>query len=165
MNGGSFSTTCEFLSTLHNHHRATFIGEEAAGGYYGNTSGPSAMLVLPNSRLRLPVRVMTYYMAIEGTEYGNRSIPADYPVSYTIDELVAGKDKEMEKSAPTDFAKVTGAPPGTQFTASPSDFDMTSPTVIVTGWIPWLSPEGTTTFTWYNPENPGASPLKATVAG
>ena len=96
MNGGSFSTTCEFLSTLHNHHRATFIGEEAAGGYYGNTSGPGALLVLPNSKLRLRVRLMTYYMAIEGTRYGNRSIPPDVAVSYSIEELLAGKDKELE---------------------------------------------------------------------
>ena len=96
MNGGSFSTTCEFLSTLHHHHRATFIGEEAAGGYYGNTSGPGELLVLPNSKLRLPVRFMTYYMAIEGTEYGKRSIPADKTVRYSIDELLAGTDKEMD---------------------------------------------------------------------
>jgi len=96
MNGGSFSTTCEFLSTLHHHHRAVFIGEEAAGGYYGNTSGPGALLVAPNSKLRLPVRLMTYYLAIPGTEYGNRSIPADHKVNYSIDELLAGKDKEMD---------------------------------------------------------------------
>lgn len=96
MNGGSFSTTCEFLSTLHAHHRATFIGEEAAGGYYGNTSGPGALLVLPNSKLRLPVHFMTYYMAIEGTKFGSGSIPPDRPVSYSVEELLAGKDKEME---------------------------------------------------------------------
>jgi uncharacterized protein (TIGR03435 family) len=33
MNGGSFSTTCEFLSMLHNRGGATFVGEETAGGY------------------------------------------------------------------------------------------------------------------------------------
>jgi len=96
MNGGSFSTTCEFLSTLHHHHRATFIGEEAAGGYYGNTSGPGALLVLPNSRLRLPVRFMTYYMAIAGAEFGKHSIAPDKPVQYTIGELLSGVDKEMD---------------------------------------------------------------------
>ena len=96
MNGGSFSTTCEFLSTLHHHRRATFIGEEAAGGYYGNTSGPGALLVLPNSRLRLPVRLMTYHMAIPGSTFKNGSIPPDYPSTYSIQELLAGKDKEMD---------------------------------------------------------------------
>jgi hypothetical protein len=96
INGGSFSTTCEFLSTLHHHHRATFIGEEAAGGYYGNTSGPGVEVIPPNSKIRLPVRLMTYYMAIDGAEHGARSIPPDYPVTYSIEELLAGKDKEME---------------------------------------------------------------------
>ena len=96
MNGGSFSTTCEFLSTLHHHRHATFIGEEAAGGYYGNTSGPGALLVLPNSKLRLPLRLMTYYMAIEGTTFKNGSIPPDHKVAYSIQELLSGKDKEMD---------------------------------------------------------------------
>jgi Peptidase family S41 len=41
MNGGSFSTTCEFLATLHSHGGAIFVGEETGGGYYGNTSGPT----------------------------------------------------------------------------------------------------------------------------
>lgn len=35
MNGGSFSTTCEFRSNLPYRKRATFVGEEAGGGYYG----------------------------------------------------------------------------------------------------------------------------------
>jgi len=39
MNGGSFSTSSEFLSMLHFYKRATFVGEEAAGGYYGCTAG------------------------------------------------------------------------------------------------------------------------------
>ena len=99
MNGGSFSTTCEFLSTLHNHHRATFIGEEAAGGYYGNTSGPGFQLVLPNSKLRINVRLMTYYMAIEGSEIREPQHPRrTHTITYTIEELLAGKDKEMEEA-------------------------------------------------------------------
>ena len=98
MNGGSFSTTCEFLSTLHYHRRAVFIGEEAAGGYYGNTSGPGTMLVLPNSKVRIYVRLMTYYMAIPGEEHGKRSIPPDHPLTYTIDEMLDHKDKEMAEA-------------------------------------------------------------------
>jgi hypothetical protein len=39
---------------------------------------------------------MTYYMAIDGSEHGTHSIPPDYPVTYSIEELLAGKDKEME---------------------------------------------------------------------
>jgi len=96
MNGGSFSTTCEFLSTLHHHHRATFIGEETGGGYYGNTSGMSFPLVPPNSKIVLPIQLTGYCMAIEGSEHGSRGIQPDIPVEYSIADILAGKDKEME---------------------------------------------------------------------
>jgi len=42
MNGGTFSTICEFLSMLPFHKRGALIGEEAAGGYYGCTAGFSS---------------------------------------------------------------------------------------------------------------------------
>ena len=96
MNGGSFSTTCEFLSVLHFHKRGIFIGEEPAGGYYGNTSGFFARVVFPNSKLTMPVRLTTYYMAVGGYKYPDRGVMPDYPVTYTIDDVLAGKDKDME---------------------------------------------------------------------
>ena len=66
INGGSFSTTSEFLSHAHFHKRATFIGEESGGGYYGNTSGPRLRLTLPHSKVQVAVPLMTYYMAVRG---------------------------------------------------------------------------------------------------
>jgi uncharacterized protein (TIGR03435 family) len=96
MNGGSFSTTCEFLSMLHARGGATFIGEETGGGYYGNTSGITAKVVFPNSKLVLPVPLVGYYMAIDGTQQGTHGIPPDYPVEYSMDDVLAGRDKAME---------------------------------------------------------------------
>ena len=96
MNGGSFSTTCEFLATLHHHGGATFVGEETGGGYYGNTSGDSATVVLPNSKLMLPVQLVGYYMAIEGTAQGARGIRPDRPVEMTIEDIINGRDRAME---------------------------------------------------------------------
>src|SRR5215210_7293731 len=66
INGGSFSTTSEFLSQAHFHKRATFIGEESAGGYYGNSSGFMPVVTLPNTKLAVRVPLMTYYMAVSG---------------------------------------------------------------------------------------------------
>ncbi len=37
-----------------------------------------------------------YYMAIEGSEHGSRGIQPDIPVEYSIADILAGKDKEME---------------------------------------------------------------------
>jgi len=96
MNGGSFSTSCEFLSMLHFHKRATFIGEEAAGGYYGCTAGWTATLTLPNSKLVLPIGLVTYYQAVSGYKYPDRGVMPDYPVAYTIGDVLADNDKDME---------------------------------------------------------------------
>jgi Periplasmic protease len=71
INGGSFSTTAEFLSQLQYHKRALFIGEESGGGYYGNTSGFLPILTLPNTKLTLRIPLMTYYLAV-GNSYPPR---------------------------------------------------------------------------------------------
>ena len=95
INGNSFSTTSEFLSHAHAQKRATFIGEESGGGYYGNTSGPGAILVLPNTNLQAYVPLMTYYMAVRDYKAASHGVVPDYPVNYTIDELLEGRDKEL----------------------------------------------------------------------
>jgi hypothetical protein len=97
MNGGSFSTTCEFLSNLHSRKRATFIGEEAAGGYYGNTSGRMPTVVLPNSKVTVRVPLQTYYLAVKGGD-PRRSILPDVEVKPTIQDLLAGSDPVMGKA-------------------------------------------------------------------
>jgi C-terminal processing protease CtpA/Prc len=95
INGGSFSTTSEFLSQAHFHKRATFIGEESAGGYYGNSSGFMPAVTLPNSKIIVRVPLMTYYMAVHGYKDAARGVIPDHSVRYTIDELLAGTDKEL----------------------------------------------------------------------
>jgi uncharacterized protein (TIGR03435 family) len=96
INGGSFSTTCEFLAALHNHGGPTFVGEETAGGYYGNTSGADVSMVLPSSKLILPVQLVGYYMAIEGATQGAHGIRPDQAVEYSIEDILAGRDRAME---------------------------------------------------------------------
>lgn len=94
MNGGSFSTTCEFLSNLHERKRATFVGEEAAGGYYGNTSGPTVRVTLPNTKVEVIVPLRTYYLAVKDG-IPNRSILPDYEVKPSISDLLSGNDPVM----------------------------------------------------------------------
>ena len=96
MNGGSFSTACEFLAMLHNHGGATFAGEETAGGYYGGTPGTEAQVVLPNSKLIMPVPLAGHYLAIDGDAQGAHGIRPDYPVEYSIGDILAGRDRAME---------------------------------------------------------------------
>jgi C-terminal processing protease CtpA/Prc len=96
IDGGSFSTTAEFLSQAHFHRRATFLGEESGGGYYGNTSGDMPELTLPHSQIRMVVPLVGYYMAVGPGQPADHGVLPDRPVHYTIDEVLAGRDKEME---------------------------------------------------------------------
>jgi hypothetical protein len=96
MNGGSASTTCEFLSMLPLHKRGVLIGEEASGGYYGCTCGFRVLLTLPNSKVRVPLGMVTYDYAAADYKYASRGMIPDYPVTHTINDLLAGKDSDME---------------------------------------------------------------------
>jgi hypothetical protein len=98
IDGGSFSTTSEFLSQVHFHHRATFVGEESGGGYYGNTSGAVPTVVLPNSKMRVEVPLLTYYMAVSGYKAASHGVVPDFPVAPTIADLVAGRDPALAKA-------------------------------------------------------------------
>jgi hypothetical protein len=95
INGRSFSTTSEFLSQAHFLKRATFIGEESGGGYYGNSSGAMPAVTLPHSKLVVRVPLLTYYMAVSGYKDAARGVIPDYPVQYSIAELLEGTDKEL----------------------------------------------------------------------
>lgn len=96
MNGGSFSTTCEFLSMIPFHKRGVLIGEEAAGGYYGCQCGFRVNLTLPNSHVRVPLGMVTYYYAAADYKHADRGMVPDYPVTHTINDLLSGKDKDLE---------------------------------------------------------------------
>lgn len=95
MNGGSFSTTAEVITQLHNHRRAVFIGEEDGGMYDGNNSGTIALVTLPNTRLVLTVPLMSFRLSVGGDRDNSRGVQPDYPVDYSIDDYMANSDKEM----------------------------------------------------------------------
>lgn len=99
INGGSYSTTAEFLTQVHTRHRATFIGEESGGAYYGNTSGHHMMLTLPNTKVRLVVPLMTYQLSTQSNSKtkpaADRGVMPDYPVQRTIDDYLQGRDPEL----------------------------------------------------------------------
>ena len=65
-------------------------------GYYGNTSGDSINIVLPNSKLELAVQLIGYYLAIDGNKHSSRGIQPDHHIAETIDDILTGKDRAME---------------------------------------------------------------------
>src|SRR5262249_14598961 len=66
IDGGCLSTTSEFLTEVDVHHRATFIGEETAGCYCGDNSGDVPGITLPNTKLRIFIPLVSYYMWVGG---------------------------------------------------------------------------------------------------
>ena len=96
INGGCFSTTSEFLSLLHFQTNAIFIGEESGGGYYGNSSGPTPDMTLPNSRVRVEIPLMKYSMAVRGYKFDDRGLMPNYPIIPTISDRLKNKDVELD---------------------------------------------------------------------
>jgi hypothetical protein len=98
MNGGSFSSTCEFLSATRSYTKAIFIGEESGGSYSGNTSGMKYDITLPNSKLILRVPTVGYYMAVKEHLDLDRGILPDYPIQQSIEDLLGSEDREMKQA-------------------------------------------------------------------
>ena len=97
IDGGCLSTTAEFLALVQFHRRATFIGEEAAGAYYGTTS-EVARIVLPNTKLGVFIPLAAGYMAVGTTHEhdSGRGVMPDFPVKLTITDLLTGEDRALE---------------------------------------------------------------------
>jgi C-terminal processing protease CtpA/Prc len=96
MNGRSFSGVAEFSSIVKTNNRGVFIGEECGGGYYGNTSGDEAMVVLPNTQIIVRVPMIKYTMAVKEIGNKNKGILPDYPFYPTISDIIENTDGQMK---------------------------------------------------------------------
>jgi hypothetical protein len=98
INGGSFSTTSELLTQLHDKKRAVFVGEESAGAYHGNSSGNDALLELPNSGLRVFIPLITYTLAVDSDHPIGRGVMPDHVIEPTIEDYLNGRDPQLEQA-------------------------------------------------------------------
>ncbi len=94
INGYSFSASALLAANLQQIKRATFVGQETGGGYNGCVAGYIPTLNLPNSKLKLR---MGLYPIIPNahSEIIGRGIFPDQEIVTTIEDVVAGKDKEL----------------------------------------------------------------------
>jgi C-terminal processing protease CtpA/Prc len=110
IDGGTFSTAADVCAVLHHLKRATFVGEETGGGYYGNNSGPMPTVTLPISKLKLRLPMYEYWNAVPGYAGERRGTLPDYPAPNTVSGLLKGVD------APLDLAlKLANGTPLPQF--------------------------------------------------
>ncbi|RZK33871.1 MAG: hypothetical protein EOO61_14550 [Hymenobacter sp.] len=73
---------------------AIFIGSQAGGGYNGNNGGSFPLLTLPYSKMQL--RFPVYRLILDETSSQRHGLVPDYLVDYTIEDVLANQDKEIE---------------------------------------------------------------------
>ena len=95
INGYSFSASALLSANLKQINRATFVGQETGGGFNGCVAGSIPVLNFPNSKLKLR---MGLYPVIPNahTKTIGRGIFPDQEIITTIEDVVGGKDKELE---------------------------------------------------------------------
>jgi hypothetical protein len=96
IDGRTFSTAADVATVVNFNGLATLIGEETGGGYDGNTSGVSERFPLPNSGLQVNVPCWMYTTANLGHDRPGRGAPADHPMRSSIEDLLDGRDAELE---------------------------------------------------------------------
>lgn len=96
IDGGTFSTAADFCAVTHHLKRATFIGEETGGGYYGNNSGMQTIVTLPNSKMRIRVPMYEYWNAVPGYDGKRRGTRPDHVVETKVANLLRGVDDQLE---------------------------------------------------------------------
>lgn len=99
IDGGTFSTAADVAAQLRSMGRATFLGEETGGGYEGNTSGLNALIVLPNSRLRLRIMMYDYWNAVKPPPARGRGTLPDEVVVRRVSDVLRGSDPPLERAA------------------------------------------------------------------
>ncbi|MBO0862660.1 MAG: hypothetical protein J2P21_30000 [Chloracidobacterium sp.] len=96
IDGGTFSTAADFCAVTHHLKRATFIGEETGGAYYGNNSGVQPVLTLPNSKVRVRLPMYEYWNAVPGYDGKRRGTIPDHVVETKSANLLRGVDGQLE---------------------------------------------------------------------
>ncbi|MEL6557357.1 MAG: S41 family peptidase [Bacteroidota bacterium] len=98
MNGGSFSSAADLISDIKKTTNAIFIGEESGGTFEGPTGGITIAVQLPNSKIMVRISPNIHLGYMYQKHPIGRGVLPDYEIEYTIDDLLNGKDLEMEKA-------------------------------------------------------------------
>jgi len=95
IDGGTFSTAADVCAIIRHLRRATFIGEETGGAYYGNNSGAMPIVTLPNSKFRIRLPMYEYWNAVSGDPGIRRGTVPDYLVPTRAVHILLGHDDPL----------------------------------------------------------------------
>lgn len=97
INGFCMSSCADVTAVLSYNKKAVFIGEETGGGYQGNNSGMMPeTAVTPYFTLTVPLQ--KYFNSVDTLTNVGRGTMPDYTISLTVDEVIKGQDKAMQKA-------------------------------------------------------------------
>ena len=94
-NGGSASTTSEFVAYTKSNKSAIIIGEETGGAYEGGNGGSYIHLELPNSKINVATPLLYYDNEVtEPIQKGRGTMP-DFEVHSSLEEVLKGYDRPL----------------------------------------------------------------------
>ncbi len=96
IDGATFSTAADTCAVIHHLKRATFIGEETAGAYYGNNSGTEPIVTLPNSKVQFGLPLCSGWNAVSGYAGKRRGTIPDHVVVTKTADLLRGVDAQLQ---------------------------------------------------------------------
>ena len=98
VDGLTFSSGSSLTRYLKEFANATIIGEETGSRYEGFVAGSQQYITLPNSKVIIKIpRYWTSYPTSSKQSTTNRGALPDHEITYTIEDLMNGKDLHMEK--------------------------------------------------------------------
>lgn len=95
-NGNTFSAAADFAALCKEFDLGIFVGEETGGAFEGNTSNGEIILTLPNSGIRVGIPLFRIENAVSVPQKKGRGVIPDYPITYSIQDLLEEIDKEQD---------------------------------------------------------------------
>lgn len=97
INGGTFSASCIVSTYLKEMQRAVFVGTETGGTIEGCNAGVTPYYTLPATKIKIRVPAFRIIHDIH-PQVSGKGIEPDYPVNYSLTDLLGRKDLEIKKA-------------------------------------------------------------------
>ena len=97
-NGLSFSSAADLAASIIKTTDAVYIGEETGGAFEGPSGGASIVIQLPNSKIMVRISPNIHLSYLYKKHPFGRGLLPDYPIQYSVEDHLNGRDLEMEKA-------------------------------------------------------------------
>ncbi|MEP3890311.1 MAG: S41 family peptidase [Hellea sp.] len=92
----TYSGASELSNMIYTNDRAIFVGQETGGGYYGNTSGYTQDLTLPNSKITVEIPALKFEANVKDVIPFGRGVIPHHQVIPSFEQYISGKNEALE---------------------------------------------------------------------